>query len=352
MASVLSAEWRTRPGVRCPLWLAHLDVVVLTAEFEAEMSGLAGGEKLLLALGDLIEGVEVWLGQMLHGMNIQGACMFVLGGRGMAIGLAEPPPRASHHQCPMNLCRLHVLRLRLRAAAIATPRNQIPRRFHMPRGQPPPKIARRQFLRLNHPVREEPVHRRRHLSRTEPQRLGDSIQPAGRRCTHPWRRSCIRVALLPGSAPATLRRLIGAWHGPVLRHLTAARSRRLSDYRLFRRPHLPVPNLPVPSTHPRFRFQISDFSFQISAFRFQLSAFPPAPYTLHPMQGHPGGLGPSPTRRFAPERGGSSLAPDPRRRRVRRGGHAHPEFQSGSQQPASGEPGCSRCSPRPTPVSS
>ena len=115
MASVLSAEWRTRPGVRCPLWLAHLDVVMLTAEFEAEMSGLAGGEKLLLALGDLIEGVEVWLGQMLHGMNIQGACMFVLGGRGMAIGLAEPPARAPHHQCPMNLCRLHVLRLRLRA---------------------------------------------------------------------------------------------------------------------------------------------------------------------------------------------------------------------------------------------
>ena len=274
MASVLSAEWRTRPGVRCPLWLAHLDVVVLTAEFEAEMSGLAGGEKLLLALGDLIEGVEVWLGQMLHGMNIQGACMFVLGGRGMAIGLAEPPPRASHHQCPMNLCRLHVLRLRLRAAAIATPRNQIPRRFHMPRGQPPPKIARRQFLRLNHPVREEPVHRRRHLSRTEPQRLGDSIQPAGRRCTHPWRRSCIRVALLPGSAPATLRRLIGAWHGPVLRHLTAARSRRLSDYRLFRRPHLPVPNLPVPSTHPRFRFQISAFRFQLSDFSFQLFPLP------------------------------------------------------------------------------
>ncbi len=306
MASVLSAEWRTRPGVRCPLWLAHLDVVVLTAEFEAEMSGLAGGEKLLLALGDLIEGVEVWLGQMLHGMNIQGACMFVLGGRGMAIGLAEPPPRASHHQCPMNLCRLHVLRLRLRAAAIATPRNQIPRRFHMPRGQPPPKIARRQFLRLNHPVREEPVHRRRHLSRTEPQRLGDSIQPAGRRCTHPWRRSCIRVALLPGSAPATLRRLIGAWHGPVLRHLTAARSRRLSDYRLFRRPHLPVPNLPVPSTHPRFRFQLSDFSFQISAFSFS-----PCPVHTPPHAGSSRRFGPVADSPFRPREGRQQFSPGP-----------------------------------------
>ena len=42
--------------------VAHLDVVVLTAQFEAELGGLAGGEKPLLALGDFVEGVQVGFG--------------------------------------------------------------------------------------------------------------------------------------------------------------------------------------------------------------------------------------------------------------------------------------------------
>lgn len=37
--------------------VAHLDVVVLTAQFETKGDGLPGGKKPLLTLGDLIEGV-------------------------------------------------------------------------------------------------------------------------------------------------------------------------------------------------------------------------------------------------------------------------------------------------------
>jgi hypothetical protein len=51
--------------------LAHLNVLVLTAEFEAELGGLAGGEKPLLALGDFIEGVQVGFRWIFYGMKIQ-----------------------------------------------------------------------------------------------------------------------------------------------------------------------------------------------------------------------------------------------------------------------------------------